>query len=44
MTRPIQLHADLSIDRVREAKAVEYFETVYRPTRAGSRATSICGC
>jgi hypothetical protein len=32
MTRPIQLHADLSIDRVREAEAVEYFETVYRPT------------
>jgi hypothetical protein len=32
MSRPIQLHADLAIDPVREAEAIHYFETVYRPT------------
>ena len=32
MSRPIQLHADLAIDPEREAEAVHYFETVYRPT------------
>jgi hypothetical protein len=32
MSHPIQLHADLSIDPSREAEAVDYFETVYRPT------------
>ena len=32
MPRPIQLHADLAIDPAREAEAVRYFETVYRPT------------
>jgi hypothetical protein len=32
MSRPIQLHADLAIDPAREAEAVRYFETVYRPT------------
>ena len=32
MSRPIQLHADLSIDLAREAEAIHYFETVYRPT------------
>ena len=32
MSRPIQLHTDLSIDPAREAEAIEYFETVYRPT------------
>ena len=32
MSRPIQLHADLAIDPGREAEAVHYFETVYRPT------------
>jgi len=32
MPRPIQLHADLAIDPDREAEAVRYFETVYRPT------------
>ena len=32
MARPIQLHADLAIDPGREAEAVRYFETVYRPT------------
>jgi hypothetical protein len=32
MSRPIQLHADLVIDPKREAEAVHYFETVYRPT------------
>ena len=32
MSRPIQLHADLSIDPAREAEAIHYFETVYRPT------------
>jgi hypothetical protein len=31
MSRPIQLHADLAIDPAREAEAVRYFETVYRP-------------
>ena len=28
MSRPIQLHADLSIDPAREAEAIDYFETV----------------
>ena len=32
MSHPIQLHADLAIDPEREAEAVRYFETVYRPT------------
>ena len=32
MSRPIQLHADLALDPEREAEAVHYFETVYRPT------------
>src|SRR5215470_2228012 len=32
MARPIQLHADLAIDPAREAEAIHYFETVYRPT------------
>lgn len=32
MSRPIQLHADLAIDSAREREAVQYFETVYRPT------------
>lgn len=32
MSRPIQLHADLAIDPAREAEALHYFETVYRPT------------
>lgn len=32
MPRPIQLHADLAIDPAREAEAIQYFETVYRPT------------
>jgi hypothetical protein len=32
LTRPIQLHADLALDPAREAEAVRYFETVYRPT------------
>ena len=32
MSRPIQLHADLSIDLAREAEAIDYFEKVYRPT------------
>jgi hypothetical protein len=32
MSRPIQLHADLAIDPAREADAIHYFETVYRPT------------
>jgi hypothetical protein len=32
MSRPIQLHADLAIDPAREADALRYFETVYRPT------------
>jgi hypothetical protein len=32
VARPIQLHADLAIDPAREAEAVRYFETVYRPT------------
>ena len=32
MPRSIQLHADLGVDPAREAEAVRYFETVYRPT------------
>ena len=32
MSHPIQLHADLAIDSAREAEALNYFETVYRPT------------
>ena len=32
MPRSIQLHADLAADPAREADAVRYFETVYRPT------------
>jgi hypothetical protein len=32
MPRPIQLHADLAVDPDREADAVRYFETTYRPT------------
>lgn len=32
MSRLIQLHADLAIDPTKEAEAVRYFETVYRPT------------
>jgi hypothetical protein len=32
MARPIQLHADLSVDPANEAAMVDYFETVYRPT------------
>ena len=32
MPRSIQLHADLFVDPAREAEAVRYFETVYRPT------------
>lgn len=32
MSRPIQLHADLAIDPAREAEAIHYFESVYRPT------------
>ena len=32
MSRPIQLHADLAIDPQREAEAIHYFESVYRPT------------
>ena len=35
MSRPIQLHADLAIDPAREAEAIRYFETVYRPTAKG---------
>lgn len=31
MARPIQLHADLAIDPAREAEAIHYFETIYRP-------------
>ena len=34
MPRSIQLHADLAIDPAREADAIRYFETVYRPTAA----------
>ena len=34
MSGPIQLHADLAIDPMREAEALQYFETVYRPTAA----------
>jgi len=32
MSRPIQVHGDLAIDASREAEAIHYFETVYRPT------------
>jgi hypothetical protein len=32
MSRPIQVHGDLAIDASREAEAIRYFETVYRPT------------
>ena len=32
MSRPIQVHGDLAIDAAREADAIRYFETVYRPT------------
>jgi len=32
MSRPIQVHGDLAIDASREAEAVRYFETVFRPT------------
>jgi len=32
MSRRIQLHADLAIDPAREAEAIHYFETMYRPT------------
>ena len=32
MSRPIQVHGDLAIDPVRDAEAIRYFETVYRPT------------
>lgn len=32
MSRSIQLHADLAVDPARQADAVRYFETVYRPT------------
>ncbi len=32
MSRSIQLHADLALDPAREAEALHYFETVYRPT------------
>jgi hypothetical protein len=32
MSRPIQLQADLAIDPAREAEAIRYFETMYRPT------------
>ena len=32
MPRSIQLHADLAVDPGREADALHYFETVYRPT------------
>ena len=32
MSRPVQLHCDLSVDPAKEAELVQYFETVYRPT------------
>ena len=32
MSRPIQVHGDLAVDPAREADALHYFETVYRPT------------
>src|SRR5947207_6283938 len=32
MSQPVQLHADLAIDPAREAEAIHYFDTVYRPT------------
>jgi hypothetical protein len=31
MSRPIQVHGDLAIDPAREAEALHYFETIYRP-------------
>jgi hypothetical protein len=31
MSRPIQLHGDLTVDPAREVEMVRYFETVYRP-------------
>jgi len=31
MSRPVQLHCDLSVDPRKEAEMVHYFETVYRP-------------
>lgn len=31
MTRPVQLHVDLSVDPAKEAEMVRYFEDVYRP-------------
>ena len=31
MSRPVQLHCDLSIDPQKSAEAEHYFETVYRP-------------
>lgn len=34
MSRPIQVHGDLAIDPAREDAAIQYFETVYRPTAA----------
>ena len=34
MSRPIQLHGDLSVDPAREAEMLHYFETVYRPAAA----------
>ena len=32
MSGPIELHGDLHIDPAREAEAIHYFKTVYRPT------------
>lgn len=34
MPRAIQVHGDLAVDPAREAEAIRYFETVYRPTAA----------
>ena len=31
MSHPIQLHGDLVMNPAREAEAIRYFETVYRP-------------
>ena len=31
MTRPVQLHCDLSVDPERAEEAEDYFESVYRP-------------
>jgi heme-degrading monooxygenase HmoA len=31
MNRPVELHADLSVDPAHEAELVRYFEAVYRP-------------